>query len=131
MFRFLGLIFSCVVLQLTAMQNLTLQFAQFFNNKDALGIGSLLDDDFILYDPGREVRGKANMVEEFQKQFRETEKVIYEVVNAYEDGRVGILEFRIAFGEKLFYGVDLLEWENGKIKELRCYYNPPEAPTKP
>ncbi len=36
MFRFLGLIFSCVVLQLTAMQNLTLQFAQFFNNKDAL-----------------------------------------------------------------------------------------------
>ncbi len=116
---------------LTTVKDLTLQFAAFFNLKDAEGIGTLLTNDFSLYDPALKwVRGKENVLEVLKKQFRETEKVAYEVIHAYEDGEVGILEFKITMDQLVLYGVDFLHWENGKMVELRCYYNPPNLSLK-
>ena len=113
----------------SSVKDLTVQFAKFFTNKDADGIGSLLTDNFALYDPALKwVRGREKVLDVIRKQFQETEKVSYEVVNAYEDGDIGILEFKITLNQLVLYGVDFMKWKNGKMTELRCYYNPPNPP---
>ena len=107
--------------------DLTLQFARFFTDKDAEGIGTLLTEDFSLFDPALKwLRGKDAVVGVLKKQFVETKKVSYEVVNVYEDGNTGILEFKIILDQLVLNGVDFMEWENKKMKQLRCYYNPPD-----
>ncbi len=50
--------------------------------------------------------------------------LIYEVIKSYQDKNIVILEFKITMDETTLFGVDFIEWENGKMKELRCYYNP-------
>jgi len=108
--------------------DLTLQFARFFTNKDAEAIGTLLTDDFSLFDPALKwLRGKDAVVGVLKKQFEETEKVSYDVVHIYQDGNTGILEFKITLDQLVLYGVDFMEWgDNKKMKQLRCYYNPPD-----
>jgi hypothetical protein len=113
----------------SSIKDLTVQFAQFFTNKDADGIGSLLIDNFALYDPALKwIRGREKVIDVIRKQFQETKNVSYEVVNAYEDGDMGILEFKITLDQLVLYGVDFMQWKNGKMTELRCYYNPPSPP---
>lgn len=115
----------------STIKELTIQFAKFFTRKDADGIGSLLADNFALYDPALKwIRGRENVIAVMRKQFEETENVSYEVVNAYEDGNMGILEFKIILDQLVLYGVDFMEWSNGKMTQLRCYYNPPSPPQK-
>jgi len=95
-------------------KDLTVQFAQFFTNKDADGIGSLLTDNFALYDPALKwIRGREKVIDVIRKQFQETKNVSYEVVNAYEDGDMGILEFKITLDQLMLYGVDFMQWKNG------------------
>ena len=38
---------------------------------------------------------------------------------------MGILEFKITFDHVVLYGVDFMEFHKSKMRELRCYYNPP------
>jgi hypothetical protein len=110
-----------------SIQDLSLRFARAFSAKNLEGIGSLLTDDFTLYDPAlKQVKGKEAVLDVLRKQFDSTKHVVYEVINAYEDGNVGILEFKITFDDQLFIGVDFLLWHQGKMTELRCYYNPPK-----
>jgi len=112
-------------------KDLTIQFAKFFSAKDAEGIGSLLADHFSLYDPALKwVKGKDNVIAVMRTQFQATENVSYEVVNAYEEGDVGILEFKITMDQLVLFGVDFMQWQNGKMTELRCYYNPPNLPRR-
>lgn len=114
----------------STVKDLSVQFAKFFTSKDADGIGSLLTKDFALYDPALKwVRGREAVVDVIRKQFQETKNVSYQVVNVYEDGNMGILEFKITLNELVLYGVDFMQWENGKMTELRCYYNQPNSPS--
>ena len=120
---------SMATLNSLPIKDLTIQFAKFFTNKDADAIGDLIADDFALYAPALKwVRGKENVVQVLKKQFRETGNVSYEIVNAFAEGNVGILEFKITLDNAVLYGVDFMHWDNGKMKELRCYYNPPSPP---
>ncbi len=102
-----------------------LRFAELFSKKDAQGIGELLDDSFALFDPVLKwVRGKTAVIALFQKQFEETNWVNYQVLNAYQDGNTSILEFRLVMDQKIYEGVDFIVWKDGKMIELRCYFNP-------
>jgi hypothetical protein len=102
------------------------QFAQAFSNKDAERIGNLLSEDFSLFDPALKwVKGKKAVVDVLKKQFSETQKVSYEILKSYVEGHVGIIEFKILLDQVILFGVDFIQFENGKMNELRCYYNPP------
>ncbi len=109
-----------------SLENLTLHFAESFSNKDAASIGQLLHDDFALFDPSLKwIRGKNAVVAVLEKQFREAKTVSYEVIKLYESLNTTIVEFVITMDSAKFVGVDFIEWKNGKMSELRCYYNPP------
>ncbi|MCK4934997.1 MAG: DUF1653 domain-containing protein [Simkaniaceae bacterium] len=102
------------------------QFARNFAAKDIESIESLLTDDFSLLDPASGwIRGKDKVLGVIKKQFSETKFIEYKIIHAFEDGNTGILEFQITLDELVLYGVDFMQWEGGKMKELRCYYNPP------
>ena len=104
----------------------SMQFAELFTAKDAEGIGKLLAEEFALCDPALKwVRGKDRVLEVLKKQFKEAKNVSYEIVNAYAQGDVGILEFKITLDDLVLSGVDFIEWKEGKMTELRCYYNAP------
>src|SRR5262249_23284961 len=104
-------------------KELTVRFAQLFSEKNVDAIGELLQDNFAMYYPALKwLCGKENVLAVLKKQFKGTKNISYEVINAYEDGHVGIIEFRISLDHQVLYGVDFIEWEKGKMKELRCYY---------
>lgn len=108
------------------MRNLTFHFAESFSNKDAASIGQLLHDDFALFDPALKwVRGKEAVLAVLEKQFRETKNVSYQVIRLFESLNTTIVEFVITMDSLKIIGVDFIEWKNGKMSELRCYYNPP------
>lgn len=108
------------------LKSLTQQFAEAFARKDAASIGDLLAPHFALFDPALKwVKGKETVLEVLKKQFLSTNKVAYEVINVYQEGNTSILEFKITLDELILHGVDFIEWENNKMTELRCYYNPP------
>lgn len=109
----------------TTLKETMVQFATFFTNKNAEGIGALLAEDFALFDPALKwIKGKKAVLGVFKKQFNETKHVVYEIINAYEEGRVVILEFIITLDDLILKGVDFIQFDNGKMTELRCYYNP-------
>lgn len=113
----------------TSITSLTKQFADLFSAKNTEGIGALLKDDFSLFDPVLKwLHGKDAVVDVLKKQFNETKFVEYKIINAFEDGDTGILEFQITLDDLILYGVDFIQWEEGKMKELRCYFNPPNPP---
>lgn len=115
--------------QTELMKNLALQFAKFFTEKNAEGIGGLLNEDFALFDPALKwIKGKSSAIQVLEKQFKETEFVQYEVIRAYQDKNTTILEFKITMDQLVLYGVDFIEWEKNKMVELRCYYNAPAHP---
>lgn len=104
------------------------QFAAYFSNKDAEAIGSLITNDFKLFDPALKwVNGKEAFVDILKKQFAQVDRVKYEIINTFDDNSVKIVEFVITFGDLLLKGVDFIEFQDGKMKELRCYYNQPTA----
>jgi ketosteroid isomerase-like protein len=111
----------------SSIKELTLLFAKYFTAKDVDGIGSLLTDNFSLFDPALKwLHGKKAVLDVLKKQFKETSRVSYEVENCFQDGVATILEFKITLDELILHGVDLIQWENQKMAELRCYYNPPD-----
>ena len=108
-------------------KDLMFQFVRYFNEKNAEGIGSLLQEDFSLFDPAfKWIHGRDKIVDVLKKQFEDTQYVEYKIIHAFEDGDTGILEFQITLDDLTLYGVDFIDAEGGKMKQLRCYYNPPE-----
>jgi len=110
-----------------SLQDLTVQFAESFSNKDAAAIGKLMQEDFSLYDPSLKwISGKQAVLAILEQQFRETENVSYQVVRLYQAQNTTIMEFVITLDSAKFVGVDFIEWNEGKMSMLRCYYNPPD-----
>ena len=101
-------------------------FAEYFSRKNLEGISALLHENFILEDPVfKRLEGKDKMINILQEQFEKTKNVSYDIINLYQTNNTSIVEFKISFDELILNGVDFMEWENEKIKELRCYYNSP------
>lgn len=110
----------------TALTSLMYRFAQCFTTKNAEGIGTLLAEDFSLFDPALKwLQGKDTVLDVLQKQFNETKFIEYKIINTFEDGETSILEFQMTLDDLVLNGVGVMHWKDGKMKELRCYYNPP------
>ena len=107
---------------------LTNKFADYFSQKDADGISTLLSDNIILEDPElKKVTGKEKVTTILRDVFQKTKDVSYKIINLYHADNTTIVEFKISLDDVVLNGVDFIEWQNAKIKELRCYYNQPTA----
>ena len=103
-----------------------------FNNRDLVGIENLLAPNVILSDPQQRLVGKSEVVREVKNIFDANPGLIFETKNIYISenptanvGFTSILEFRLELEELTLEGIDVIDWLDNKIIELRAYVNLP------
>ncbi|EAL7864937.1 nuclear transport factor 2 family protein [Campylobacter lari] len=109
------------------LKELTKQYIKVFDEKDLNGVSLLFDDDFVLEDPVvKRVEGKNKSLEVIKNIFNSCNKLNFSAKNIYMEGNTTIIEFVLILDEHKLEGVDIISWENEKIKELRAYLDIPK-----
>jgi len=110
------------------LKNLTEQYISAFSNKDLDAISALLADDFVLEDPVvKRLKGKTAALEAISNIFTGCSQIEFFAKNIYQDGDTTMIEFVLTLDTKRLDGVDILNWRDGKIQELRAYLDIPKA----
>lgn len=107
-------------------KSLSYKFAEYFSGKDLNQMATILDDNIAVYDPGKVTTGKGNFLNLLKSNFDKTNTIIFRVLHVYQEGNTTVLEFKLAFDNNKYNGVDIFTWKNNKIVEIRCYYYPDE-----
>ncbi|AJC90225.1 nuclear transport factor 2 family protein [Campylobacter subantarcticus] len=109
------------------LKGLTKQYIKVFDEKDLNGVSLLFDDDFVLEDPVvKRVEGKNKSLEVIKNIFSNCNKLNFSAKNIYMEGNITIIEFVLILDEHRLEGVDIIKWENEKMKELRAYLDIPK-----
>lgn len=107
---------------------LTERYITAFSKKDINSISVLLDAKFSLEDPiVKRVEGKLASLEAIQKIFLGCEKLNFKAKKIYQDGNSTIIEFVLELDGVKLEGVDIIEWKDGLMCELRAYLDIPKA----
>lgn len=107
---------------------LTKQYIEAFNNKNLIKISELFLDNFSLEDPVvKRIEGKDNVIIAIKGIFDSCEKLSFKDKNIYQDGQTTIIEFILKLDDVILTGVDIIEWENNKMRELRAYLDIPKG----
>lgn len=108
------------------LKSLTKNYVEAFNNKNIEQISKLFLDDFVLEDPVvNRIIGKKNSLEAIKAIFASCRNLSFEAKSVYQDNQTTILEFILKLDNTTLIGVDIIEWENNKMKELRAYLDIP------
>ncbi|EAK0465962.1 nuclear transport factor 2 family protein [Campylobacter upsaliensis] len=109
------------------LKNLTKAYIKAFNDRNLESVGALLDEDFILQDPAvKRIEGKQKALEAIENIFNSCKNLEFKAKNIYKDGQTTFIEFVLKLDEVRLEGVDILEWQGDKIKELRAYLDLPK-----
>lgn len=112
---------------------LTTNYARVFGQRDLPGVARLLTDDVVLSEPAGIFQGPA--VLDFVRNLFETcPNLIFEPVHIHVvSDTISVMEFRLDLGDRRFEGVDVLEWNGGRIRNIRAYVQqmPPEISFRP
>jgi limonene-1,2-epoxide hydrolase len=105
---------------------LTKEYIEAFNNKDLGKVANLFINDFALEDPVvKRIEGKEKVIEAIKGIFESCETLAFEAKNIYQDNQTTIIEFILKLDDTTFTGIDIIEWEDNKMKELRAYLDIP------
>lgn len=106
---------------------LTRAYVAAFGAKDLAGVAALLTDDFVLEDPVVvRLEGKTAALAEIAKLFASAERLVLKARNVFQDGATTLVEFELQLDATHLCGIDLIEWEGHKMKELRAYLDIPK-----
>ncbi|WP_137170457.1 nuclear transport factor 2 family protein [Marinomonas sp. FW-1] len=110
------------------LREMTANYIDAFNSKDIDRISSMLCEEFVLEDPVvKRVEGKMNALMAIEDIFTSCSKLSFNAKNIYVmDSATTLIEFSLNLDEVCLKGVDIIEWNNGKIKELRAYLDVPK-----
>lgn len=106
----------------------TTAYIEFFSSKNLDGIATLLHENAVLEDPVvKRVEGKSAVLAAIKAIFDGAEKIEFSARNIFEDGKTTLIEFRLRLDDTVLTGVDVIEWENEKLRELRAYLDIPKG----
>ena len=110
------------------LKGLTQNYIDAFASKDLGAVMSIFSGDAVLEDPiVNRVVGKKSISEVIGRIFNECESLNFGAKNIFEaNGDVTIVEFVLEIDSVQLDGVDVIEWRNGKIIELRAYLDTKE-----
>ena len=109
------------------LKELTQKYIEAFDTKNVESIAVLLRDDFALEDPVvKRIVGKTQVLEAIQSIFNSCQTLSFKAKNIYQDGETTIIEFILQLDEKTLTGTDIIEWKDGRMKELRAYLDLPK-----
>ncbi|WP_430428594.1 nuclear transport factor 2 family protein [Maribacter litoralis] len=106
--------------------SLTEEYIDAFSNKDLKKVATFLTDDFVLEDPiVIRVEGKSKALGKIGELFTSCKTLSFTQKNIYGQNNMTIIEFILKIDSQTLQGVDILEWNGNKIKELRAYLHIP------
>lgn len=108
-------------------KELTKKYVAAFDSKSIDLIAELLDDSFVLEDPVvKRIKGKEKSLMAISNIFEANDSVTFCAKNIFVDGSCSIIEFNLQLGDTILTGVDIIEWENNNMTELRAYFDIPK-----
>ncbi|ALM08449.1 ketosteroid isomerase [Sediminicola sp. YIK13] len=114
-------------MNLDNLKNLTEEYIQAFDNKDINSLKALLTEGFILEDPVvQKVVGRDNALIKILEIFNGSENLSFKAKNIFQERNTTIIEFVLTLDDVILKGVDILDWEQYKIKQLRAYLDIPK-----
>ena len=87
-----------------------------------------MDEKFVLEDPVvKRVEGRSAALEAISKIFDSCEKLNFRAKKIYQDKDSSIIEFVLVLDGVVLEGVDIIDWKDGLMCELRAYLDIPKA----
>ncbi|TKX30601.1 nuclear transport factor 2 family protein [Campylobacter estrildidarum] len=109
------------------LKELTKQYIKAFNDKDLEQISYLFDEKFVLEDPVvKRIKGKNESLKVIKDIFSSCKELHFEAKNIYQDNNTTFIEFIFILDDVKLEGVDIIEWKNEKMLELRAYLDIPK-----
>jgi ketosteroid isomerase-like protein len=109
-------------------KQLTEQYIRAFDAKDLAGVAALLADDFALEDPVvKRIEGKQPALAAIGAIFAGCRALSFKAKRVYADGDTCFIEFTLDLDAVRLQGVDIVEWRDGKMHELRAYLDIPKG----
>ncbi|HEA8077162.1 TPA: nuclear transport factor 2 family protein [Campylobacter jejuni] len=109
------------------LKELTKIYIKAFNDKNLKQIADLLDEKFVLEDPVvKRIEGKNECLKTIEDIFSSCNYLQFEAKNIYQDNNTIFIEFILNLDDKKLEGVDIIEWKNEKMLELRAYLDTPK-----
>lgn len=110
------------------LKSLAKRYIAAFASKDLHLIETLMADEFVLEDPViKRVEGKSLALEAINKIFKGCTRLDFFAKNIFEDENVTCIEFVLLLDDLRLEGVDVINWRNGKMVELRAYLDIPKV----
>lgn len=104
------------------LKDLTRAYVAAFDARDADACAALMADDFALEDPVvKRIEGRAAAMDAVRGIFASCQSLSFVARNIYQDGDTTLIEFVLTIDGKVLTGMDLIEWQDGKMRELRAY----------
>lgn len=110
------------------LKELTKKYIEAFNSKDLDNCPELFTDDFTLEDPVvKRIEGKVEVLKAIKGIMDSCTRLNFSAKNIYQDGQTTLIEFTLKLDDTVLTGIDIIEWENNKMKELRAYLDIPKG----
>ncbi len=104
------------------LKDLTKAYVAAFNARDEAACAALMAEDFALEDPVIiRIEGRDAVMDAVRNIFAAATHFAFEARNIYQDGETTLIEFKLTLDDKTLTGVDVIEWKNNKMHELRAY----------
>jgi hypothetical protein len=104
------------------LKDLTRAYVAAFHARDPEAVAALMAPGFALEDPVVvRIEGREAVMDAVRNIFAAAERFAFEARNIWQDGDTTIIEFRLTLDDKTLTGVDVIDWQDGKMMELRAY----------
>ena len=110
------------------LKKLTENYIAAFSSKNLNAISEMLTEHFVLEDPVvKKIEGKSAALESIRKMFEAAKVLNFRSKNIFQDGNSTIIEFILELDGVRLEGVDIIEWNDNLMSELRAYLDIPKV----
>ncbi|MDN5104882.1 nuclear transport factor 2 family protein [Aliarcobacter butzleri] len=110
------------------LKELTKNYIEAFDSKNLEKCAELFIEDFALEDPAvKRIEGKYKVLKAIRYIFDSCSNLDFSAKNIYQDNQTTIIEFVLKLDDIVLTGIDIIEWEGNKMKELRAYLDIPKG----
>jgi ketosteroid isomerase-like protein len=104
------------------LKDLTKAYVAAFHARDEAACAALMAEDFALEDPVVvRIEGRDAVMGAVRNIFAAATEFAFEARNIFQEGDTTLIEFRLTMDGKVLTGVDVIEWHDGRMNELRAY----------
>lgn len=104
------------------LKDLTRRYIKAFNDKKIDEVAILLDENFTLQDPVvKRISGKNECLRAIKNIFDSANRLNFVAKNIYNEKETTFIEFVLTLDDLKLEGVDIIEWKDEKMVELRAY----------